>query len=90
MVVAVEFAFVFWATDYLRSVGKIADAKATAITALFFVGMATARVIGGRLPRMLEPRRRALLNGIGVAGLGFVTFWEVPLPRPVFGPEAVW
>ena len=78
LVVALEFAFVFWATDYMDSVGGLPEALAAALTAMFFVGMAAARALGVVLLRLLDPRRRALLGGLAVAALGFAVFWAAP------------
>jgi fucose permease len=78
LVVALEFAFVFWATDYMDSVAGLPAALAAALTAMFFVGMAAARALGVVLLRLLDPRRRALLGGLAVAALGFAVFWAAP------------
>ena len=79
LVVSLEFAFVFWATDYMESVGGVPEAASAALTAMFFVGMAAARALGVPLMRWLDPRRRALLRALAVAGLGFALFWAAPL-----------
>ena len=78
LVVSLEFAFVFWATDYMESVGGVSKAVAAALTAVFFVGMAAVRALGVPLMRLLDPRRRALLGGLTVAALGFALFWAAP------------
>jgi len=78
LVVALEFAFVFWATDYMESIGGISEAAAAALTAMFFVGMAVARGLGVPLMRLLDPRRRALLGALTVSALGFAMFWGAP------------
>lgn len=78
LVVAVEFAFVFWATDYMESVGGISEAVAAGLTATFFAGMAGARALGVPLMRLLDPRRRALLAALALSGLGFAMFWGAP------------
>ncbi len=78
LVVALEFAFVFWATDYMESIGGIAEAAAAALTAMFFIGMAVARGLGVPLMRLLDPRRRALLGALAVSAVGFAMFWGSP------------
>jgi hypothetical protein len=78
LVVSLEFAFVFWATDYMESIGGLSEAGAAALTAMFFIGMAVARGLGVPLMRLLDPRRRALLTALGVATVGFAMFWGSP------------
>lgn len=78
LVVALEFAFVFWATDYMESIGGIAKAAAAALTAMFFIGMAVARALGVAVMRLLDPRRRALLGALTVSAVGFAIFWGSP------------
>lgn len=72
-VVAVEFAFVFWATDYMRSVVGLDDAPSAWLTSFFFVGMVTVRALGARF-RVGRPER-ALLWALAVCLVGFGLFW---------------
>jgi MFS family permease len=78
LVVAIEFSMVFWASDYLLSEVGLEAATAALVTSLFFIGMATARGLGGPLSSWLARTRPALLLALAVTAVGFLLFWASP------------
>lgn len=80
VVISIEFAFVFWTTDFLQNVAGFGEAKAAGMTAAFFVGMAAARGFAGRLTPWLINLRRASVQSLMVSLIGFGLFWSLRSP----------
>ena len=79
LVVGVEFCMAFWATDFLREEAGVGRGPASAALGLFVGGMATGRVIGGRLAVARDPRR-LLLGALALTAAGFALFWVTGTP----------
>lgn len=77
--VSIEFCIIFWAIDYLQEEGGLRRGPASAALALFVVGLALGRLIGGRLAVSREPPDLLLL-ALGVLVIGFTAFWWSPSP----------
>jgi len=74
LVVSVEFSFVFWTAEELRTAAGAAPALAAGSVAVFVLAMAAGRLAGGRL----LGRSRALTmlrTGLALSVAGFVLFW---------------
>ena len=80
LVVSVEFCFVVWSTDYLRTRVGLGDAAAPAVAALFLVGMTLGRALGGQSARRLADPRPVFRLALAVALVGFVAFWSTREP----------
>jgi MFS family permease len=76
LVVSAEFCFVLWATDYLATDIRLGAAEAPAVAALFLVGMAVGRAVGGQIASRLAEPRPAFRVALIVAAIGFVVFWS--------------
>jgi fucose permease len=79
LVVGVEFCVAFWATDFLQEEAGVGRGAASASLGLFVGGMATGRLVGGRLAVARDPRR-LLIGALGLAATGFVIFWSTGAP----------
>lgn len=77
--VSIEFCIIFWAIDYLREEGGLRRGPASAALALFVVGLALGRFIGGRLAVSRKPPDLLIL-ALGVLVVGFTAFWWSPSP----------
>ena len=75
LAVCVEFSFVFWAADELRTSAAAAPALAAGAIGVFELALAVGRLIGAR---MLERfGYLALLRlGVVIAAAGFILFWS--------------
>lgn len=72
--VAIEFSTTFWAADLIGSRTGAGPGVATAAIAALFVGMALARIIGGRLTLRFAPEKLMLL-AFGIAIAGWALMW---------------
>jgi predicted MFS family arabinose efflux permease len=77
--VSIEFCIIFWAIDYLQEEGGLRRGPASAALALFVVGLALGRFIGGRLAVSRTPPV-LLIFALGVLLIGFSGFWWSPSP----------
>lgn len=77
--VSIEFCIIFWAIDYLQEEGGLRRGPASAALALFVVGLALGRFIGGRLAVSRQPPDLLILS-LGVLAVGFTAFWWSPSP----------
>jgi MFS family permease len=76
--VAIEFSFVFWASDYLLNVGGFDAGIAASMTAIFFIGMVIGRGTAAHLSRLLNRPRAAILVALSFVVAGFMSFWLTP------------
>jgi fucose permease len=75
LVVSVEFCFVFWAAEFLRTSRGITPADAALATSLFLGAMLAGRIIGSGLLRRAQGIG-LLLGALGLAAAGFVLQWQ--------------
>jgi fucose permease len=73
--VCVEFSFVFWTADALRTGVAAAPALAAGAVAVFELALAAGRLAGARLLRR-SGDLRLLRLGLITGGLGFALFWS--------------
>jgi MFS family permease len=76
--VSAEFCFVFWAPSALIEWDHASLSQASALAALFLVGMAVSRGLSAPITRRLGAGRVLMLTCAGVAAAGFVVFWAAP------------
>lgn len=88
LVVGVEFCMTFWATDFLREEADVGRGPASAALGLFVGGMATGRLVGGRLAVARDPQR-LLLGALALTVAGFVLFWSTGVALPSLAGLAV-
>lgn len=81
MVVAIEFCITFWAVDLLRDGAGMGQGGARAALGLFVGGMASGRLVGGRLASARDPQR-LLVASLVVALAGFLVLWSAWAPAP--------
>ena len=79
LVVGVEFCMAFWATDFLREEAEVGRGAASAALGLFVGGMATGRLVGGRLAVSRAPRG-LLVGALALTATGFALFWSTATP----------
>jgi MFS family permease len=79
LVLALEWAIIFWGSNFLiHSVG-INRNIATTLMSLFFLAEAVGRIVGSLLTRRLAGGQ-VLIGSICVTMAGFLLFWLAPLP----------
>lgn len=76
LAVAIEFAFIFWASDFLQTESGVDPAAAAAATSAFLIGMAGSRSLGGRLGTWLAHTEKASLTSLAICALGFFMLWS--------------
>jgi MFS family permease len=74
LAVCVEFSFVFWTADALRTAAAAAPALAAGAVTVFELALALGRIVGAQLLRRTAGLRLLRL-GLVIAGLGFALFW---------------
>lgn len=77
-VVAVEFCFIFWGSDYLIVVTKAKTEIASASISLFLGAMLLGRWLGSRILRVTKPKT-ILFISLSLAMIGFFVFWSSSL-----------
>lgn len=77
LAVLTEFSLVFWAASATLDWHGVDQATATLTAAMFLVGMATGRTLGGPLMELYAPRI-LVLGGSVIGMVGFFTFWLAP------------
>jgi predicted MFS family arabinose efflux permease len=80
LVVSVEFCFLFWSADFLRTVTELPATLATGASAGFVLGMAIGRVAVSPVLKVLTDPVRVLVTAAVVAMLGFALFWTAAVP----------
>lgn len=75
--VSIEFCIIFWAIDYLQEEAGMRRGPASAALALFVVGLAAGRFVGGRLAVSRRPSD-LLVAALGIVLVGFTLFWWAP------------
>lgn len=80
LAVSVEFCLVFWSATALRDWTGLDQSAAIALSGAFLVGMATGRVLSGRILRHLRTDRNALVAACTTALAGFALFWSASAP----------
>lgn len=81
LAVSIEFCIILWGADYLEKVAGLARADAALGMSFFMGAMVGGRVINSRLV-WNNPAARLAMISLTLAGLGFLTFWLVPMLLP--------
>ncbi|MBI9050554.1 MAG: MFS transporter [Anaerolineaceae bacterium] len=79
MVVAVEFCFIFWGSDFLWTVVGLSRELAVLSLSLFIGAMLVGRTLGSVILRRVSARI-LLRSALGMVALGFVFFWTALTP----------
>ncbi|MET0771924.1 MAG: MFS transporter [Candidatus Limnocylindrales bacterium] len=76
--VGAEFCMVFWAASAFRDWHGASDDVAAALTAMFLLGMASARAVATPVTRVVPEAWRLVTGGCLVSLVGFAVFWAGP------------
>jgi len=77
-VVAIEFCFIFWGSDYFIEVTNAKTEIASAAISLFLGAMLLGRWSGSRILRTTKPST-VLFISLAIAMIGFFLFWSTSL-----------
>jgi MFS family permease len=79
LVLALEWAIIFWGSNFLINSVGIGRDTATTLMSLFFLAEAVGRIVGSLLTRRMNGGQ-VLSGSICVTMGGFLLFWLAPLP----------
>jgi fucose permease len=81
LAVSIEFCIILWGADYLERVAGLLRADAALGMGLFMGAMLGGRIINSRLV-WNNPAVRLVKFSLGLAAVGFLIFWLVPMLLP--------